>query len=65
VRSPGEQDDFWNIFRATSEHQSLRGNLVTDAHIVALMRQHGVGTIMTRDRDFRRFEGIRAIDPFE
>jgi hypothetical protein len=28
------------------------------------MRQHGVGTIYTRDRDFRRFDGIRVEDPF-
>jgi hypothetical protein len=28
------------------------------------MRQHGVSTIYTRDRDFRRFDGIRAEDPF-
>ena len=38
---------------------------VTDGHLVSLMRQHGVGTIYTRDRDFRRFDGIRAEDPFD
>ena len=41
-----------------------RGNLLTDAHIVALMRQHGVSTIYTHDRDFRKFDGIRVVDPF-
>lgn len=40
------------------------GGDVTDAHIATLMRQHGVGTIYTRDRDFRRFDGIRVEDPF-
>ena len=35
-----------------------------DAHLVGLMRQHGVGTIWTRDRDFRRFSGIKVRDPF-
>lgn len=39
------------------------GNAVPDAHLAALMRQHGVATIYTRDRDFRRFEGIRVEDP--
>ncbi len=29
------------------------------------MRQHGVRTIYTRDRDFRRFDGIAAEDPFD
>jgi predicted nucleic acid-binding protein len=28
-------------------------------------RQYGVRTITTRDRDFRRFDGITAHDPFE
>jgi predicted nucleic acid-binding protein len=28
------------------------------------MRQNGVTTIYTRDRDFRRFGGIRVEDPF-
>jgi predicted nucleic acid-binding protein len=39
------------------------GNPVNHACIVALMRQHGVGTIWTNDRDFRTFDGIRAKDP--
>jgi len=28
------------------------------------MRQHGVRVIRTRDRDFRRFDGIEARDRF-
>jgi hypothetical protein len=28
------------------------------------MRQHGVRLIYTRDRGFRRFDGIDARDPF-
>jgi 23S rRNA (adenine2503-C2)-methyltransferase len=28
------------------------------------MREHGVSTVYTRDRDFRRFGGIRVEDPF-
>jgi hypothetical protein len=41
-----------------------RGNLVPDAHLVALMRQYGVSTIVSHDRDFRMFDGIRVHDPF-
>ena len=40
------------------------GNDVPDAAIVALMLTHGVSTIYTRDRGFRRFDGIRIVDPF-
>ena len=29
------------------------------------MRQNDVRTIWTRDRDFRRFDGIEARDPFD
>jgi hypothetical protein len=63
VRSPGEGAGFWPIYRsAAGDH--ARGNDVPDAHLVALMRQHGVRLIYTRDRGFRRFDGIDARDPF-
>jgi toxin-antitoxin system PIN domain toxin len=63
VRAPGEADGFWPIFRAAAGDR-LRGNEVPDAHLVALMRQHGVRLVYSRDRDFRRFDGIDARDPF-
>lgn len=64
VRCPGEGDGFWTMFRDTVAGDTIRGNLVPDAHIAALMRQHGVGTIWTADRDFRRFADIDARDPY-
>lgn len=63
VRAPGEADGFWPIFRATAGDRP-RGNDVPDAHVASLMRQHGVRLIYTRDRDFRRFDGIDVRDPF-
>ena len=63
VRSPGEEEGFWETYRTVAGDSVVRGNLVSDAHLVALMRQHGVGTIWTHDRDFRRFDGIRVVDP--
>ena len=63
VRTPGEAADFLSVYRQTAA-AGTRGKDVTDAHIAALMRQHGVSTIYTRDRDFRRFDGIRVEDPF-
>lgn len=65
VRCPGEATGFWEIFRATADADVIRGNLVADAHIAALMRQHGVGTIWTADRDFRRFPHVTVQDPYE
>lgn len=63
VRAPGEGAGFLKVYKSTAPHMT-RGRQVPDAHIAALMRQHGVGTIYTRDRDFRRFDGIRVADPF-
>ncbi len=63
VRVPGETDAFWEVFQSTAVGP-VRGNAVPDAHLVALMRQHGVTTIYTRDRDDRRFDAIRVEDPF-
>ena len=63
VRAPGELDGFWPMFRSTAGERP-RGNDVPDAHVAALMRQHGVRVIYSRDRDFRRFEGIDVHDPF-
>ncbi len=40
------------------------GNLVHDAHIVALCLEHGVTEIYTGDRDFTRFPGLMVTDPF-
>jgi uncharacterized protein len=60
----GEADGFWSVFRQVADPLPVRGNLVTDAHLVALMRQHGVREIWTHDRDFRKFDGIVVRDPF-
>ncbi|HWB71031.1 MAG TPA: TA system VapC family ribonuclease toxin [Egibacteraceae bacterium] len=64
VRAPGESGGFWRVFERTASQGVIRGNLVSDAHLVALMRQHGVATIWTSDRDFRRFDTISVRDPF-
>lgn len=40
------------------------GNLAHDAHIAALIVEHGVTEFLTADRDFARFPGVRARNPF-
>jgi len=62
VRVHGELDGFGEFFRV-AQMETNGGNDVPDAHLVALMRQHGVSTIYTRDRGFRRFHGITVKDP--
>lgn len=64
VRTAGETDQFWSAYLDVAEEAMPRGNLVPDAHIVALMREHGIRTIYTHDRGFRAFDGVRVRDPF-
>jgi toxin-antitoxin system PIN domain toxin len=64
VRTGSEDDTFWETFEAITNDVVLRGNLVPDGHLATLMRQHGVDVIWSRDRDFRKFEGITVRDPF-
>ena len=63
VRTASEGEAFWPAFKSAAGERP-RGNDVPDAHLAALMRHHGVGLIYTRDRGFRRFDGIEASDPF-
>jgi hypothetical protein len=65
VQTAGEQDRFWPSFVLVAEEADARGNLVPDAHLVALMVENGVRTIWTHDRDYRRFPSIEIRDPFD
>jgi hypothetical protein len=64
VQTAGEHDRFWLTYRQVAIEGDARGNLVPDAHLVALMLENGVRTIWTRDRDYRRFTSIETRDPF-
>src|SRR5438067_3193995 len=63
VRALGEVEGFWELFRTTSRDQA-RGNDIPDAHLVTLMRQHGVRRIYSRDAGLRQFADIEVVDPF-
>ena len=41
------------------------GSLVHDAHIAALLREHGVREFWTSDKDFHRFPGLAVRNPFD
>ncbi|MHB2016322.1 MAG: type II toxin-antitoxin system VapC family toxin [Candidatus Xenobia bacterium] len=41
----------------------LAGNLIHDAHIAILMKEHGIRQIYTRDTAFHRFPWVEVIDP--
>lgn len=46
------------------EFPDLAGDAMHDLHTVALMKEHGVTEIRTRDRVFERFTFLRVADPF-
>lgn len=64
VRCVSEADGFWSVYQEVAGETPVRGNLVPDAHLVAILRQHGIRTLYTRDRDFVKFSFLRVVDPF-
>ena len=64
VRVLSEGDDFLVMYREITNRIPVRGNLVPDAHLAALLLQHGVRKIYTADSDFRKFGFLKVINPF-
>ena len=62
-RVVSEPEDFLEAYREVAVEVMARGNLVPDAHVAALARAHGIRTIYTHDRDFRKFPFLRVVDP--
>lgn len=48
----------WDQFSAMCRSADARGNVVSDAAIAAIAVEHGA-TVVTFDRDFARFPGLR------
>lgn len=57
---PGPQH--WRLFTDLCRETGARGNVVSDAAIAAVAIEHGA-TVVTFDRDFRRFPGLRCEFP--
>jgi uncharacterized protein len=60
VVSPGPR--FWPVFRDLCQKISASGKLVPDAYLAALAIEHGC-EVITTDKDFRRFPGLRWRHP--
>ncbi len=56
VLTPGNR--FWPLLKGAVEEGQVSGNRVFDAQLVAICREYGVATILSEDRDFRRFPSI-------
>jgi toxin-antitoxin system PIN domain toxin len=63
ARFLSEDEGFWTVYRAVTSELPIRGNLVPDAHLAALLRYHGVKTLYSHDRDFLKFPFLDVRDP--
>ena len=52
---------YLRILREVIERADVRGNLVFDAQIAAVCLEQGASTLLTEDRDFTRFEGLKPL----
>lgn len=59
----GEGTRHWQQLRATLAVSRVVGPRVHDARIAALCMQHGITTLLTADRDFSRFGGLKTANP--
>jgi len=63
VRVLSEEGGFLDVYREVTGRLTVRGNLVPDAHLASLLRQHGVRVLYTADADFRRFDFLEVRNP--
>jgi uncharacterized protein len=64
VRVLHEEDGFWQVYQEVTGAVPVRGNLVPDAHLASILRQHGVQLLYTNDSDFRKFAFLETRNPF-
>lgn len=55
VRLIAEEEGFLDVYEQVTSTLPVRGNLVPDAYLAALLMQHGISIIYTNDADFRKF----------
>lgn len=60
----GEGPDHPFHMRRAARGGRAAGNLAHDAHIAALVLEHGVRELWTTDRDLARFPGLEIRNPF-
>ena len=60
VLEPGPRH--WAVLQSLLVEAQITSPLVTDAALAALALEHGAA-VCTTDRDFKRFEGLRLVDP--
>lgn len=61
VRVLGPGPRHWELLSTIIDEAQVRGGMVTDAVVVALCREHGVDMLLSNNRDFHRFPGIKVL----
>lgn len=64
ARVVSELDGFMDAYTHVTDNMAVRGNLVPDAQVAAILFQNGVRTLYSNDRDFRKFESLEVRNPF-
>lgn len=58
-----ETDDFLAVLETLARRPRVRGPIVHDARVAAICVAHGVGELLTADRDFSLFPELRTRNP--
>ena len=64
ARMLGETERHPEFLQRVLKESGATGNLVHNAHLVALALEHGVDEILTFDGDFARFPQVKSRNPF-
>ena len=64
VRAVSELDGFPAAYQHVTKGLVVRGNLVPDAHMAAILFQHGIRRLYSADSDFRKFATLDVKNPF-
>lgn len=63
VRTLSEGEGFLDVYQEVTGNMSVRGNLVPDAHLASLLRQHDIPTLYSADTDFKKFAWLTVRNP--
>lgn len=64
IRLLSELDGHWDLLRGFLQQVGTAGNLTNDAHLAAIAIANGA-TLISADRDFSRFTGLRWENPID
>ena len=60
----GETESFLDLLDTIAREPRVTGPVVHDARIAAICEAHGVGALLSRDRDFALFPQLTVRNPF-